>query len=136
MRPSEIALRDTTAEAIAGLDGAVDHFLAAMVTEMRDRFQSEVHVITGAMRASGSVVTPEGSDYAEHVAEAAALNPTASFAPEATIGEHEAVVQVPVDYAAYEELGTTVRPGHPALIPAIESTVADAEAIARRVFGL
>lgn len=132
----EITLRDSTAEAVAGLEGGIDHFLAALVTEMRDRFQDNVHVITGAMKASASVVTPEGSDYAEHVAAAAALNPKASFAPEAVVGPQEAILQVPVDYAAYEELGTRYRPAHPALIPAVESTVADSDQIARKVFGL
>jgi hypothetical protein len=133
---ADVTLSDNIAEAVQALEGGVDHFLAALVTEARDRFQSGVHVITGAMRESASVVTPEGLDYAQHVAAAAALNPRADFATEATIGAHEAVLQVPVGYAGYEELGTVHRPAHPALIPAIESTVADADQIAKRAFGL
>jgi hypothetical protein len=132
---AEVTLSDNIAEAIEAIEGGTDHFLAALVTEARDRFQSGVHVITGAMRESASVVTTEGSDYAEHVAAAAALNPKAEFASEAGIGPHEAVLQVPVNYAAYEEFGTVHRPAHPALVPAIESTVADADAIAKRAFG-
>ena len=132
----EITLSVNTTDAISNLEGGVDHFLTALVTEMRDRFEDNVHVVTGAMKASASVVTPEGSDYAEHVAAAAALNPEASFAQEAAVGPHEAIVQVPVNYAGWEEFGNRFRPGHPALIPAVESTVADADAIAQKVFGL
>lgn len=133
---AEIVLTDQTAEAILALEGGVDHFLAAFLTEARDRFRDQVHVVTGAMRASASVITPEDSDYARNVAVAAALNPDAEFAAEIPVESLEAVLQVPVNYAAYEELGTVRRPAHPALVPAIMSTVADAEAIAKRTFGL
>lgn len=132
----DVRLSVDVSEAIESLEGGLDHFLAALVTEMRDRFRDNVHVLTGAMKASGSVVTPDGSDYAENVAAAAALNPAATFAPEAVVGPLEAIVQVPVGYAGFEELGTVHRPAHPALVPAIESTISDAETIAQRVFGL
>lgn len=133
---AEITLTDFTAEAIAGIEGAAGHFIEALATSIRDEFQTNAHVITGAMQASASVVTASGSDYGEHVAAAAALNPKAEFAPQEQVGPGEAVVQVPVNYAAYEELGTINRPAHPALIPAVESTIASADTIAREVFGL
>lgn len=136
MPPRDVSVTVRTTEAIDTLNGNVDHFLTALVTEMRDRFRDNVHVVTGAMKASGSVVTPDGSDYAENVAAAAELNPAATFAPEADVGPHEAIVQVPVGYAGFEELGTVHQPAHPALLPAIESTLADADQIARRIFGL
>lgn len=133
---TDITLSDFTAEAISALEGGAEHFIEAVATAIRDEFQGNVHVITGAMQASASVVTANGSDYAENVAKAAALNPKAEFAPEEQVGRGEAVVQVPVGYAAWEEFGNSRRPGHPALVPAVESVVANADAIAREVFGL
>lgn len=133
---AEIVLSDFTADAIANLEGGVEHFVEALATRIRDEFQSNVHVITGAMQASASVITRQGSDYGANVAAAAALNAKATFAPEEQVGPGEAVVQVPVNYAGHEEFGTIHRPGHPALVPAVEAAVADADAIAREVFGL
>lgn len=133
---AEITLADNTAQALASLEGGAEHFIEALATSIRDQFQASAHVITGAMQASASVVTAGGSDYGEHVAAAAALNPKAEFAPEEQVGPGEAVVQVPVNYAAYEELGTAHRPAHPALVPAVELTIASADTIAREVFGL
>lgn len=134
--PSEITLSDSISEAIANLEGGAQHFIEAVAAQIRDQFQSDVHVLTGAMRASASVITAGNSDYAEHVAAASALNPQATFAPEEPVGANEAIVQVPVDYAAYEEFGTINRSAHPALVPAVETTVANVEQIAREVFGL
>jgi len=133
---ADITLSDSTSEAIAAVEGGAEHFVAALATAIRDQFRDNVHVITGAMRASASVVTPDGSDYAQNVEAASALNPKADFAPEEAVGPGEAAVQVPVGYAGYEEFGTVNRPAHPALVPAIETVVSNAEQIAREVFGL
>lgn len=133
---AEIQLSDNIASAIAQIEHGADLYVEALADATRDEFQSNVHVITGAMRASASVVTAYGSDYAEHVASAAALNPKAEFAPEIPAGRGEANVQVPVDYAGFEELGTSHRPAHPALVPAVETTAARAETIAREVFNI
>jgi hypothetical protein len=133
---AEIKLSDFTADAIAQIQHGADLFVEAIADAIRDDFQSSVHVITGAMRASASVITPYGSDYAANVATAAALNPQAEFAPEEQAGPGEAIVQVPVNYAAYEEFGTVRQAAHPALVPAVETVVANADAIAREVFGL
>jgi HK97 gp10 family phage protein len=132
----DITLTDPTDAAIAEIQHGADLFVEALADETRARFQDNVHVITGAMRASASVVAPHGSDYSERVAEAAALNPQAGFAPEAAVGDGEAIVQVPVGYAGFEEFGTSRRPAHPALVPAAESVAADAEQIAKRTFNL
>lgn len=129
----DIQLSADLSQAIAAIDGMADRFVEALATAARDRFRDNVHVVTGAMQASASVVTDHGSDYGESVSRAAALNPSAEFAAEAPVGRGEAVVQVPVNYAAFEELGTSRRAAHPALVPAIESVAADAEAIARMV---
>jgi HK97 gp10 family phage protein len=131
----DITLSDNTSAVLDALEGGAEHFIEALATAIRDQFQSNVHVITGAMKASASVITPNGSDYAEHVAAAAALNPNAEFAPEEQVGPGEAIVQVPVNYAGYEEFGTIHQSAHPALVPAVESVVANADAIAREVFG-
>lgn len=132
----DITLSGDIEAAIAQIQHGADLFVEALADKTVERFRDNVHVITGAMKASASVVTPHGSDYGANVAAAAALNPSAEFAPEEQAGPGEAVVQVPVGYAAFEEFGTSTRPAHPALVPAIESVAADADAIAREVFGL
>ncbi len=134
--PIEITLTEPTAAAMAEIKHGADLFVEALAEETRSRFRDNVHVITGAMRASAAVITAGGSDYAESVAAAAALNPLAEFADEQPVGEGEAIVQVPVGYAGFEEFGTSQRPAHPALVPAAESVAADAEAIAKRTFDL
>lgn len=133
---ADIVLTDATADAIAALEGGAEHFVEALATAIRDEFQGSVHVLTGAMQASASVITADNSDYAANVAAAAALNPKADFAPEESVGRGEAIVQVPVGYAAFEEFGTANRLAHPALVPTVESVAAHAESIARQVFGL
>lgn len=132
----EISLTDPTAEAIAEIQHGAELLVEALADETRARFRDNVHVITGAMRESAAVITPHGSDYAERVAAAASRNPQATFASEAVVGPGEAMVQVPVGYAGFEEFGTSARTAHPALVPAAESVAADAEAIAKRVFDL
>jgi hypothetical protein len=133
---ADITLSDNTSEAIAMLEGGADHFVAALAENIRSTFRDNAHEITGAMKASASVITSSGSDYGANVAVAAALNPKAEFAAEEQVGPGKSVVQVPVGYAGYEEFGTIYRPGHPALVPAVEATVANADAIAREVFSL
>lgn len=133
---ADIQISDSTAAAIAQIQHGMDLYLEALVDDALARFQDNVHVVTGAMQASGSVITAYGSDYAEHVAAAAKLNPAAEFAPEAHAEPGEAVLQVPIGYAAFEEFGTSGRPAHPALVPAIEATAANAEQIARKVFDI
>src|SRR5438105_1843376 len=132
----EIQLTVATAQALSEIQGAADRFVAELAYRIRDQFRDNVHVITGAMRASASVVTMDESDFAANVAAAAALNPKATFADEVQVGPGEAVVQVPAGYSAFEELGTVHRPAHPALVPAVETVVAQADAIARELFGL
>lgn len=133
---ADITLSDTLAEAISALEGGVDHFVSALALEIARRAKDNAHVITGAMQASITVVTSEGSYYGESVALAAALNPKATFAPEEQVGPGQAAVQVPVNYAAFEEFGTSHQSAHPFLTPAVESVAADADSIARAVFGL
>lgn len=148
--PAEIRLSDLTADAIAQLDGAAEHFVAAIATEIQTRARDAIHPAqvvagvlhpsyaydTGAMKVSVSVVTSLGSDYAANVAEAAALNPAAAFADEIQLsGPQDAAVQVPVDYAGYVEFGGA-GPAQPFMTPAVESVAADAESIARELFGL
>lgn len=133
---ADVQLSDNIADVIGDVRHGADLFIEALAEATRDQFRDNVHVITGAMQASASVLTEFGSDYGENVSNAAALNPAASFAPEATAGPQEAFVQVPVNYAAIEEFGSRFRPGHPALTPAVESVAARADAIARTTFGL
>jgi HK97 gp10 family phage protein len=132
----EIRVSDNIAQAIQQIEHGADLFIEALADHVVDEFRSNVHMVTGAMKASASVVTAHGSDYAENVARAAALNPKAEFAPEEHVQPGEAVVQVPVGYAAFEEFGTSQRAAHPALVPAMETVAARAEAIAREVFDL
>lgn len=130
----EIRISDEMATAIEGLQDGAQAFVEALAEHARDEFRGNVHVVTGAMQASASVVSAMKSDYAENVAQAKELNPKAEFAPEEQPARGEAVVQVPVGYAAFEEFGTAHRPAHPALVPAIEATAAHAESIARDFF--
>jgi hypothetical protein len=134
--PVEIKLSDNIDAAVSEIEHGADLFLQALAEATRGRFQDNVHVNSGATSASASVITAHGSDYAESVGRAAALNPKANFAPEATVRPQEAIVQVPIGYAAIDELGTSRRAGRPALLPACESVAADAENIAREVFKL
>jgi hypothetical protein len=132
----DISVSDNIAGAVAEMQHGADLLVEALADRALELFQSNVHVITGAMQASGCVITAHGSDYGASVAAAAALNPKADFAPEEQVGPGEAVVQVPVGYAAFEEFGTSARAAHPALVPAVEATAAAAEQIAREVFRL
>lgn len=133
---AEITLSDNTAAGIAALEGGAEHFIGVLASAIRDQYQDNVHVITGATRASASVITADSSDYAANVAAAASLNPKATFAPQESVGPGEAIVQVAIASAAFEEFGTIHRPAHPALVPAVETVVANADAIAHKVFGL
>jgi hypothetical protein len=118
------------------LEGDVAKVVDALAGAIRDGFRDNVHVLTGAMQASSALITSSGSDYAQCVAAAAALNPAADFADEAPVSDGQAIVQVAVGYAAHEEFGTVRRPAHPALIPAVEAVVSGADAIARRALGI
>lgn len=148
--PAEIRLSDLTADAIGSLEGAAEHFVVAIATEIQSRTRDAIHPAqiiagvlhpsyaydTGAMKASVSAVTYLGSDYAANVAEAAGLNPAATFADEIQLsGPLDAAVQVPVDYAGYVEFGAS-GPAQPFMTPAVESVAADAENIVRELFGL
>jgi HK97 gp10 family phage protein len=132
--PSEITLNDYAAVTIAELNFDAERFSAEVAFRIEEATKDNAHVITGAMQTSVSAVTARQSHYAENVAAAKELNPAAVFAPEVDIdGPFESAVQVPVNYAAYEELGTSRQPAHPFFTPAIESI--DAAGIAREVFG-
>lgn len=136
---ADIVLTDFTADAIATLENGAEHFVAQLAMRIRDVAKDNLRVgygvDTGAMQQSISAVTSEGSDYAANVAAASGMNPKAEFAPEATLdGPLDAAVQVPVDYAAYVELGTSRMAAQPFLTPAVELVASQAENIAREVF--
>jgi len=91
---------------------------------------------TGALKASITAVTFEGSDFNENVAAAAALRPEATFGDEETLsGPLEAAVQAPINYAGYVEFGGS-GPAQPFLTPATELVASQGEQIAREVFGI
>jgi hypothetical protein len=135
----EITLSDFTRQAIATLEKGAEHFTAQLAYRIEDVAKLNLHVgygvDTGAMQQSISAVTSEGSHYAENVAAAAGMNPKAEFAPEVELdGPLDAAVQVPVDYAAYIELGTSRAVAMPFLTPAVELVMSQTENIAREVF--
>lgn len=134
VRSVEISLSDNIEAAVAEVQGGADLFVEALAEEARERFRHSVHVRTGATGASASIITEHGSDYGANVAAAAALNPKAAFAPEAHAGPGQAILQVPIAYAAIGELGSSHRAAAPALLPAVESVASDAESIAREHF--
>jgi hypothetical protein len=138
---SDITLSDGIDAAVRAIEGGAQHFVAQMAMRIRDVAKDNLHVgygvDTGAMQESVSAVTAEGSDYTEHVAAAAEMNPKAVFADEVQIsGPYEAAVQVPVDYAAANEFGTVNRHANPFLIPAAEHARSQADNIARESFDL
>lgn len=126
--------------AISAIEGGTEHFIAQLAMRMRDVAKDNLRVgygvDTGAMQESISAVTSEGSDFAEHVAAAAGMNPDAHFAAEPTLsGSGEAVVIVPVHYAALVELGGR-NAAQPFLTPAVELVASQAENIAKESFDL
>ncbi|GAC1329880.1 MAG: hypothetical protein NVSMB2_28750 [Chloroflexota bacterium] len=133
--PSEITFNDYSLDAVTDVNDGAEHLVGAIARAIRGDFEANVHIITGAMQASASVITASGSDYTSSVAAAKALNPSAAFGPEAVVaGRFDAAVQVPVSYAAYEELGTARQAAHPALIPAVETAIANVADIVGEIF--
>lgn len=137
--PTDVTLSDFTGAATETLEHGLEHFIAQLAFRIEDTYKATLHVgygvDTGAMQQSASAVTSEGSHYAENVAAAAEMNPKAEFAPEPTMsGPFEAAVIMPVHYAAAFEFGGAVTPAHPALVPAIETVISQANNIAREVF--
>jgi hypothetical protein len=135
----QATLSDFTLQAIATLERGLEHFIAQLAFRIEDVAKGNLRVgygvDTGAMQQSISAVTSEGSHYSANVAAAAEMNPEAQFAPEAALAnELEAAVQVPVDYAAYVELGTSRMHAQPYLTPAIELVMSQTENIARESF--
>lgn len=81
------------------------HGLATGILEQaRQNIDANNQKVTGAMRASGYMVTPLESTYPQAVAEAAALNPKALILPPLEPGDGEATVSFGVNYAIYPEL--------------------------------
>lgn len=98
--------------------------------QVAERWRAQVHVITGAYKASIYVSTPTYSEYASAASQAALLNHDAQIAPPLpTPPAGMAVVSSAVAYSAQEELGTSSRPGHPAFVPAVESVRASMPAL-------
>lgn len=136
----DIRLTDNIDAAIERIEGGAEHLVAQLAMRVRDVAKDNLHVgygvDTGAMQESISAVTSEGSDYAEHVANAAGMNPKAEFAPEPALsGPLEAYTVVPVNYAAHNEYGGA-NPARPFLTPAVALVASEADNIAREVFDL
>jgi hypothetical protein len=136
----DIRLTDDIDAAVQRIEGGAEHLVAQLAMRVRDVAKGNLHVgygvDTGAMQESISAVTSEGSDYADHVANAAEMNPRAQFAPEPQLeGPLEAFTVVPVDYAAHNEFGGR-NPAIPFLTPAMELVASHADDIAREVFDL
>jgi len=78
-------------------------------------------VDTGAMRGSGYTSTSEGSGYGSSIAEAMSRNPKALIMDEVPRSEGlSAIIAFAVNYAIYQELGTSKMAAHPFLVPAME----------------
>lgn len=136
----DITLSGDIDAAIARIEKGAEHFVAQLAMRTRDVAKDNLHVgygvDTGAMQESISAVTSEGSDYAEHVANAADMNPKAEFAPEPELsGPDEAYVVVPVHYAAHVEYGGAGA-AQPFLTPAFELVASQADNIAKESFNL
>lgn len=136
----DIRLTDDIDAAIERIQGGAEHLIAQLAMRVRDVAKDNLHVgygvDTGAMQESISAVTSEGSDYAEHVANAAEMNPKAEFAPEPQLsGPLEAYTVVPVNYAAHNEYGGA-NPAKPFLTPAVALVASEADNIAREIFDL
>lgn len=136
---AEIGFSDFTAAAIASIEKGAEHYVAQLAYRIEDVAKESLHVgygvDTGAMQQSISAITSEGSHYEANVSAAADMNPQAEFAEEmALAGPMESAVQVPVGYAAHNELGTAHMAATPFLTPAVELVIASADDIAREVF--
>lgn len=136
---TDITFSDFTEQAIATIEHGLEHFIAQMAFRIEDTYRDTLHVgygvDTGAMQQSASAVTSEGSHYSENVPAAAEMNPKAVFADEPVLSDRfEAVVIVPVHYAAAFEFGGAHTPAHPAFVPAVEHVISQADNIAREVF--
>jgi hypothetical protein len=136
----DIRLTDDIDAAIERIQGGAEHLVAQLAMRVADVAKDNLHVgygvDTGAMQESVSAVTSEGSDYAEHVANAAEMNPKAEFAPEPQLsGPLEAYTVVPVNYAAHVEYGGA-NPAQPFFTPALELVASEADNIARESFDI
>jgi hypothetical protein len=136
----DIRLTDNIDAEIERIEGGTEHLIAQLAMRVRDVAKDNLHVgygvDTGAMQESISAVTSEGSDYAEHVANAAGMNSKAEFAAEPALnGPLEAYTVVPVNYAAHVEYGGA-NPAQPFFTPALELVASEADNIARESFDL
>jgi hypothetical protein len=115
------------------LPDALDGGAEAAMHQVKERWRQEAHEITGAYRASIYVVTHDTSEYPAAAAAAAARNPAATILPPVPRPARKgaAVVASCVNYAGYEEHGTSVRPGHPAFTPAVHAVSAGLKGIFR-----
>ncbi len=76
----------------------------------------------GALRSSGYTKTDQGSTYAAGVAEASGKRPGVQFTDEPQVETPgNAIVGFSVEYALFQELGTSKMAAHPFLVPALES---------------
>lgn len=84
-------------------------------------------VDTGALHASVYTSTRRSSSYRTNTSDAFLLNPDATIDAEIQAPDRfNAVVGVPMDYAAFVELGTVKMGARPYLLPAVERVRAKA----------
>ena len=98
-----------------------DTVIRRMAFEMQGIAQQLAPHDTGALRNSIYTNTSKGSNYAEADASAKASNPNATTSPIPEAGgEMIAIVGACVNYAQYQEEGTSRMAAHPFLKPAAE----------------
>lgn len=89
--------------------------------DIQGRAQNNAPVDTSALRNSIYTVTSRSDGYMLASQNAKAANPSAETSPLPEPGDMEAHVGPSVEYAIYQELGTSRMPAHPYLVPAVEA---------------
>lgn len=108
------------------LDAAMHKLAAAAVAKAAFAIEAEAKahapVDTGALKASISAITAGEDHSGVNYIVAQAFNPGATLADAPQVeSDLEAIVAVPMSYAAYLEYGTAHMPARPFLTPAVEA---------------
>jgi len=103
--------------------------------EIQARAQNAAPVDTGALRNSIYTVTQRSNGYRDAARRAKASNPKAVIAPfPEPSGNLEAHIGPSVEYAIYQEMGTSKMSAHPFLVPAVEALRKSWEAAWKALF--
>lgn len=117
-----IALDKITAEMADKAEQVVAKLAFDVEAGAKLNITSQGAVDTGALHASVYASTRRASSYRGNTGDAFLRNPDAAIADEIQSRDRfEAIVGVPMDYAAFVELGTVKMAARPYLLPAVEA---------------